>query len=243
MHFRRADHDLQRHSYYADTAVRDAEHAALMGDASCDVAVVGGGLAGLSAAIELADRGLSVRLLEAGQIGSGASGRNGGQAIHGLACDIGTIEAQLGRSAARQVFDMTIEALDLIQQRCRRFGIEAGWRDGYLGVATSAAKARQLWADADHLAEHYGDPLTCIAAAELPDWTSADADGPSGHPSCSTTSAFCSTTACSTAGASATAAARQPTWPQACSGGWPAPSRRSVRCPSAMPGAALSTSR
>ena len=76
MHFRRADHDLQRHSYYADTAVRDAEHAALMGDASCDVAVVGGGLAGLSAAIELADRGLSVRLLEAGQIGSGASGRN-----------------------------------------------------------------------------------------------------------------------------------------------------------------------
>ena len=51
------------------------------------MAVVGGGLAGLSAALELAERGFSVVLLEAREIGWGASGRNGGQAIHGLACD------------------------------------------------------------------------------------------------------------------------------------------------------------
>ncbi|OYU73300.1 MAG: FAD-dependent oxidoreductase, partial [Burkholderiales bacterium PBB5] len=80
MHFLRADQELTRHSYYAATAVRDARYPALQGDVHCDVAVVGGGLAGLSAAIELADRGFSVRVLEAREVGFGASGRNGGQA-------------------------------------------------------------------------------------------------------------------------------------------------------------------
>jgi len=58
MHFLRADQELTRHSYYAATAVREARYPAPEGDVQCDVAVVGGGLAGLSAAIELADRGL-----------------------------------------------------------------------------------------------------------------------------------------------------------------------------------------
>ena len=91
------DRDLTRHSYYAATAPRTQSFAPLQGGAgACDVAIVGGGLAGLSAAIELRERGFDVALLEAREIGWGASGRNGGQAIHGLACDQATIEAQLG---------------------------------------------------------------------------------------------------------------------------------------------------
>jgi gamma-glutamylputrescine oxidase len=170
MHLLSADQDLTRHSYYADTAVRDARHPALQGDADCDVAIVGGGLAGLSAAIELADRGFSVRLLEARQVGFGASGRNGGQAIHGLACDQAEIERQLGLDQARRIFGMSIEALDLIRQRIARFQIDADWRDGYLGVATSAGKARALLAGADHLDQAYGYPLQRIARADLPQW-------------------------------------------------------------------------
>ena len=170
MHFLRADQDLTRHSYYAATAVRDAPHPALQGDVHCDVAVVGGGLAGLSAAIELADRGFSVRLLEAREVGFGASGRNGGQAIHGLACDQAEIEAQLGLDEARRVFGMSVEAIDLIRQRCARFSIDADWRDGYLGVATSAGKARDLLAGADHLESVYGYPMRRIARDELPKW-------------------------------------------------------------------------
>ncbi len=96
------DTSLSRDSYYAATAVRDHHWPALDGDLRCDVAVVGGGLAGLSAALELAERGHQVVLLEARQVGWGASGRNGGQAIHGLACDQTVIEAQLGLDAARQ---------------------------------------------------------------------------------------------------------------------------------------------
>ena len=170
MHFLSADNELTRHSYYADTAVRETRYPALQGDAHCDVAIVGGGLAGLSAAIELADRGFSVRLMEARQVGHGASGRNGGQAIHGLACEQDTIEAQLGLAEARRVFDMSVEALDLIRQRCTRFGIDAEWRDGYLGVACSPGKARSLLAGAEHLARHYGYAMQPIAKADLPGW-------------------------------------------------------------------------
>lgn len=170
MPFFSADPELRRDSYYAATAQRGAGHAALQGDAVCDVAIVGGGLAGLSAAIELAERGFSVRVLEAEQVGFGASGRNGGQAIHGLACDIETIEAQLGQLAARQVFDMTVEALDLIRERCARFAILADWQDGWLGVATSARKADALRAGAEHLSRHYGYPLAPIDRADLGQW-------------------------------------------------------------------------
>ena len=89
------DRELARDSYYAATARREQVFPALAGDAHCDVAIVGGGLAGLSAAIDLRRRGFDVVLLEARELGFGASGRNGGQAIHGLSCDQELIEAQL----------------------------------------------------------------------------------------------------------------------------------------------------
>jgi len=134
------------------------------------VAVVGGGLAGLSAALDLAQRGLEVVLLEADEIGAGASGRNGGQAIHGLACDMEVIEAQLGLADARRVWDMTVEALDLLRERIDRHGIECDWRDGFLGVATSPRKARELRAWAERMDRVYAYPMTSIDATELPQW-------------------------------------------------------------------------
>ena len=170
MSFLRADRDLTRHSYYAATAPRAAGFPAMEGSTDADVAVVGGGLAGLSAAIELADRGFSVVLLEARQVGWGASGRNGGQAIHGLACDTGVIESQLGMDDARRVWSMTIEALDLIRERCRRFDIDAEWRDGYLGLAVNARKGRELQEWADHIEKVYGYGLARIAPQDLPQW-------------------------------------------------------------------------
>jgi gamma-glutamylputrescine oxidase len=75
---------------------RRPSHPPLSGEARADVAVVGGGLAGLSAALELAQRGRSVVVLESQRVGWAASGRNGGQALPGLACDMAEIESQLG---------------------------------------------------------------------------------------------------------------------------------------------------
>jgi gamma-glutamylputrescine oxidase len=165
------DRELTRQSYYAATAPRPEAFAPLAaGEHRCDVAVVGGGLAGLSAAIELRERGFDVLLCEAQRIGHGASGRNGGQAIYGLACDITTIEDQLGRGAARQVFGMSIEALDLLRSRIARFSIDCNWRDGFLGVATSQRKARALRDEVDLLAARYDHALAWIDQRDLPRW-------------------------------------------------------------------------
>jgi gamma-glutamylputrescine oxidase len=164
------DRELTKDSYYAATAARGAAFAPLSGSTRCDVAIVGGGLAGLSAAIELRRQGLDVVLLEAREIGFGASGRNGGQAIHGLACDQDVIEAQLGLEDARRVWQMSIEALDLIRSRIAEFGIDCDWQDGYLGLATSAGKGRALAEWADRIDTVYGYPLTRVAPADVGRW-------------------------------------------------------------------------
>jgi len=165
-----ADRELTRNSYYAATAERAQAFAPLQGSASCDVAVVGGGLAGLSAALELVARGFSVTLLEAMQVGWGASGRNGGQAIHGLACDQSTIEEQLGLDEAKRVWAMSIEALDLLRQRIRDHAIDCDWFDGYLGLATNARKGRELQYWAERMDSVYGFSQQHITPAELPSW-------------------------------------------------------------------------
>ncbi|MGY4829244.1 NAD(P)/FAD-dependent oxidoreductase [Sphaerotilaceae bacterium SBD11-9] len=170
MSFLREDETQARHSYYDSTVERGPSFAALHADIDCDVAVVGGGLAGLSAAIELADRGYRVVLLEARRVGWGASGRNGGQALAGLACDQTTIEEQLGLAEARRVWAMTLEAIDLIAQRCQRFGIDCGWQPGYLQLAVNARKARDLRHWHDHMQANYGDTGTWIDPRDLPQW-------------------------------------------------------------------------
>lgn len=169
----RTDLELARHSYYEATAGRSQAFAPLEGDHQADVAIVGGGIAGLSAALELAERGRSVVLLEAHQVGWGASGRNGGQAIHGLACDQRLIERQLGLGEARRVWAMTVEALELIRQRCTRYNIEADWQSGHLTVATTEPKAAKLQAWAEHIEHTYDYLLRAIEPPDMPRWVAS----------------------------------------------------------------------
>jgi gamma-glutamylputrescine oxidase len=164
------DLELTRNSYYAATAGGAPAFPALAGDTACDVAVVGGGLAGLSAALDLRRKGFDVVLLEAREVGFGASGRNGGQAIHGLACDQDTIEAQLGLDEAQRVWAMSIEALDLLRQRMADHAIACDWQDGYLGLATNARKGDDLARWADRLQQVYGYPMQRIAPADIGRW-------------------------------------------------------------------------
>lgn len=173
MSFLSVDQDLARDSYYAATAQRDARFAPLDGSSDCDVAVVGGGLAGLTAALDLARMGHQVTLLEAKQVGWGASGRNGGQAIHGLACDQSVIEDQLGLDDARRVWSMSLEALELLQTRMQQFQIDAEWRQGYIGVATNARKGAELMQWADRMAQVYQADFTRIPAADMPRWVAS----------------------------------------------------------------------
>lgn len=71
-------------SYYAASSLPQPDYPALAGETVADVCVIGGGFSGLNTALELAERGFSVVLLEARKIAWGASGRNGGQLIRGV---------------------------------------------------------------------------------------------------------------------------------------------------------------
>lgn len=166
----RADQSLATDSYYAATAPQVLGFPTLEGRIDCDIAIVGGGLAGLSAAIELADLGFDVALLDARTVGSGASGRNGGQALAGLACEQTVIEAQLGTTDARAVWDMTLEAIALIHARCERFGIDCEWQSGYLSLTVNERKARELAQWHAHMERHYGYQATPIAPGEISQW-------------------------------------------------------------------------
>src|SRR5262249_59922892 len=98
-------------SYYADSAHAAPERAALAGTVDCDVCVVGAGIAGCSSALHLAERGLSVVLLEDHRVGWGASGRSGAQAIPGVAAGQAKLARLLGPAPARQVWETSVEGL------------------------------------------------------------------------------------------------------------------------------------
>lgn len=144
-----SDTQLNQKSYYEATVSRPPAAAPLLGAVDADAVVVGAGFAGLSAALEMAQRGLKVVVLEADRIGSGASGRNGGQAIVGYASGQGPFEAQLGAADAQRAWDMSVQAVDLVEQRMLQHGIDCDWQRGYTYVAESKAKARALREEAD----------------------------------------------------------------------------------------------
>src|SRR6266850_5201780 len=117
-------------SYYAASAHPAADRPALTGNVDCDICVVGGGIAGCSAALHLAERGYRVVLLEDKRIGWGASGRSGGQAIFGIACGQERIERFLGKDDARKVFDVTVEGIALLRCLIEKHAIACDWRAG-----------------------------------------------------------------------------------------------------------------
>lgn len=142
-------------SYYAATRHAVPRRAALAGDVDCDVCVVGGGIAGCTAALHLAERGLRVVLLEAECIGWGASGRSGAQALPGIAAGEEKIEALVGPDDARRVWDMTLEGLELMRTLIARHAIDCDYVPGQMHVAVKTRQVRELRAWALRLNERY----------------------------------------------------------------------------------------
>jgi len=151
-----SDAMLKRQSYYEASVTRPAQQPSLDGAVDTDVVIVGAGFAGLSAALELAQRGFKVVVVEADRVCSGASGRNGGQVIVGFASGQEVFEQQLDMAYARRAWDMSLEAIDLIDRRIAQFGITCERKNGYLYVADSARKARALDAEMDTMEKTYG---------------------------------------------------------------------------------------
>src|SRR5512138_667587 len=98
-----------------------------------DVAILGGGFTGLSAARTLAQQGAKVAVLEAETIGWGASSRNGGMVLTGLKLGMGAIQKRYGRELAKRMFQYSLDSIDTVEQIVREEQINCGFaRTGHL---------------------------------------------------------------------------------------------------------------
>lgn len=119
-------------SYYVASANQQLSYPPLDGDRAFDVAIIGAGYAGLSAAIVLAEKGFSVAVLEAQRVGWGASGRNGGQMGSGQRLDQETLERMTDDRHARQLWDLAEEAKATVKGYVARYAIECDLKPGII---------------------------------------------------------------------------------------------------------------
>lgn len=153
-------------SYYVATANSFAPAPQLEGEITADVVVIGGGYTGLHAALNAVERGFSVILLEAGKIGWGASGRNGGQMIPGWRKGAVELIAKFGPPRAKMLFDLALEARALTLDRIKKSGIQCDLREtGHLTLASRPADLSWMRAEAAALTKTLQYNATRVVSA------------------------------------------------------------------------------
>jgi glycine/D-amino acid oxidase-like deaminating enzyme len=134
----------------------------------CDVAVIGAGYTGLSAARALARHGASVIVLDRHEVGWGASGRNGGFVLPGYKPDAAALARRLGLEEARRLFRLSLEAVDSLERLVRDEAIACDYvRCGTITLAARPAHLRDLEADARFLGKSVGYETTVLGAGDL----------------------------------------------------------------------------
>ena len=161
-------------SWYRASVPAVPPRAQLQGVLDADVCIVGAGFTGLSAALELAEAGRSVIVLEAEDVGWGCSGRNGGQINPGVACDHARVVSELGEQDARRVWQLGLDGVDLLRDRVERYGIDCDLKWGILLVANKARQVPELRAWQQELGELGYDRLEFHDRAALQGLLNAD---------------------------------------------------------------------
>jgi len=127
-------------NYWLETVTSPPAQPARDLPESIDVAVVGAGFCGLSAARTLAKRGVNVAVFEAETFGWGASSRNGGMVLTGMKLPVPTLIKRYGREAVRKMYAASLDAIDCVEQIVREESIDCNFsRCGHLEVACKRA--------------------------------------------------------------------------------------------------------
>jgi glycine/D-amino acid oxidase-like deaminating enzyme len=158
---------IQEKNYWLETATIPAGESRPLPD-TVDVAVVGSGVTGLSAARALAKRGVRVTVLEAETLGWGASSRNGGMVLTGMKLPVPTLISRYGREQVQRMYAASIVSIDSVEQIVREEQIDCNFsRCGHLEVACKQAHFDGYAESAALIAREFNHKLRIVARSEL----------------------------------------------------------------------------
>lgn len=160
--------NIREKNYWLETVREPAQGSREPLPENVDVAVVGAGFCGLSAARALAQRGVRVAVLEAETLGWGASCRNGGMVLTGMKLPVPTLITRYGRELVRKMYAASLESIDLVEQIVREEAIECSFaRCGHLEVACKQAHFDAYAQAAERIRQEFNHPLRIILKSEL----------------------------------------------------------------------------
>jgi glycine/D-amino acid oxidase-like deaminating enzyme len=135
---------------------------------SVDVAVIGAGFTGLSAARTLATGGSRVVVLEAESVGWGASCRNGGMVLSGLKLGTPTLMKRYGREATQRMYSASLESIDCVEEMVREEGITCDFsRNGHLEVACKPKHFEEFRRGVETIEREFGHRLRIVEKKDL----------------------------------------------------------------------------
>jgi len=159
---------IKETNYWLQTVAEPAKGMTWPLPETVDVAVVGGGFCGLSAARTLAKRGARVAVLEAESLGWGASCRNGGMVLTGMKLPVPTLIGRYGRDAVRRMYATSLESIDLVEQIVKEEGIACEFsRCGHLEVACKKSHFDAYEQGAAEIRKEFNHELRIIPKSEL----------------------------------------------------------------------------
>ncbi len=158
---------LQEHNYWLTTATFPSTEDRPLPD-RVDVAAIGAGFTGLSAARTLAKRGAKVAVLESETIGWGASSRNGGMVLSGMKLGVNQLISKYGRELTRRMYAASLETIDCVEQIIREEAIDCDFsRRGHLEVACKQKHFDDYARQAEVIAREFNHQLRVVQKGEL----------------------------------------------------------------------------
>ena len=158
----------QELNYWLTTVQMPASPAQLLPE-TADVAIIGAGFTGLSAALSLAKRGAKVIVLESETIGWGASSRNGGMVLTGLKLGVNQLMSKYGQELTRRMYAVSLDTITCVERIVKEENIACDFvRTGHLEVACKQSHFDDYARQAEVIAREFNHQLRIVPKAELP---------------------------------------------------------------------------
>ena len=148
-------HDNEKTSYYRHSVKPYISKDVLDDYSEFDICIIGGGLTGISSALNLADKGYSVAICESRLIGWGASGRNGGQLGNGMRKDQFFLEEKFGFDTAKEFWNLGLEAVKYSLELINKYKIDCNLQNGIISAGCFNNDLRYFEHEKNHLERYY----------------------------------------------------------------------------------------